>query len=255
MLTTPLKNSFRIALAEHPCADIRPKFLNSQPLEEEKKEGKQLFMYSFSVAVLLSSIMWLVFIIGWIGHVSIAKFGIHPQRLDGLPGILLSPFIHEEFIHIFSNTLPFFALTMGLFYFYPLLAWRVLLLTTVISGAFVWAVGDPYSLHFGASGLIYAFAGFLFFSGLFRRNLRLMAISAIVYFLYGSIFWGIIPNDPHVSWQAHLGGLLSGILCAFIFRRHKSGDDDEDDVFKHEAHDPDHHFRIDDFIERKAPEE
>ena len=41
--------------------------------------------------------------------------------------------------------------------------------------------------HIGASGLVYGFASFIFFSGLIRRYARLMVLSLLVVFLYGGM--------------------------------------------------------------------
>jgi membrane associated rhomboid family serine protease len=207
------------------------------------------------MAMLFLSIIWLIFIIGWLGDLDLSRFGVHPKRADGLPGILFAPFIHEAFTHILSNTLPFFILILGLFYFYPSLAWKVFLLTVVLSGTFVWLVGSPYTYHFGASGLIYAFAAFLFFSGVFRKNVRLMAISAAVYFLYGGMFWGILPGEVHISWESHLGGFLSGLLCAVIYRRNRKDSDEEFEVQDNENDEEHDQFRITDYVERKNEED
>jgi hypothetical protein len=74
------------------------------------------------------------------------------------------------------------------------------------------------SYHIGMSGLVYLLAGFLFFSGVFRRFLPLQAISLFVVFLYGSMIWGIFPMEEKVSWEGHLMGFILGIIQAFWFR-------------------------------------
>ena len=81
----------------------------------------------------------------------------------------------------------------------------------------VWIVGrDAY--HIGASGLIYGFAAFLFFSGVIRKNINLLAISLLVIFLYGSLIWGILPYDYRISWESHLMGGFTGVAVAFFYR-------------------------------------
>ena len=89
----------------------------------------------------------------------------------------------------------------------------------MLSGIVLWVVGRA-NWHVGASGLIYAIAFFLFFSGLIRKHIPLIAISLVITMIYGSMFWQIFPwqkNDP-VSWEGHLSGGITGLLLAVAFR-------------------------------------
>tara|TARA_B100000989_G_scaffold241003_1_gene187878 strand:- start:2755 stop:3108 length:354 start_codon:yes stop_codon:yes gene_type:complete len=87
-----------------------------------------------------------------------------------------------------------------------------------ISGIWLWCVGRE-SFHIGASGLIYAMASFLFFSGILRKNTQLSAVALLVIFIYGGFFWGLFPMNPKVSWEGHLTGFVAGVLVAFVFRK------------------------------------
>ena len=73
--------------------------------------------------------------------------------------------------------------------------------------------------HIGASGLIYGMAFFLFFSGILRKHHRLIAISLLTVFFYGSMVWGIFPVPASISWEAHLFGAICGTLLAFYYRK------------------------------------
>jgi membrane associated rhomboid family serine protease len=146
------------------------------------------------------------------------EWGILPRSLSGLVGILTSPFIHADTDHLLANTLPLLVVGTGLYYFYRELATRVIAMIWLFSGFWVWMIarGD---YHIGASGLIYGFVAFLFLSGLLRRDRRLMAISMLVVFLYGSMVWGILPIDQRISWESHLLGSVAGIFAAWYFRK------------------------------------
>ena len=87
----------------------------------------------------------------------------------------------------------------------------------LFTGFWVWLAARDSS-HIGASGLIYGFVCFLFFSGLLRKDTRLMAVSLLVTFLYGSMVWGILPVDQSISWESHLFGSIAGIFCAYYYR-------------------------------------
>jgi membrane associated rhomboid family serine protease len=86
-----------------------------------------------------------------------------------------------------------------------------------MSGLWLWAIGRP-SFHIGASGLLYALASFLFFSGFIRKHTKLMSISMFVVFLYGGMVWGIFPMKKHISWEGHLAGALAGLILAYWFK-------------------------------------
>jgi membrane associated rhomboid family serine protease len=180
--------------------------------------------------------MWLT----WIFQVADGRdfyyLGIYPRRFDGLPGIITSPFVHGSFNHLISNTFPFLFLLTAIFYFYRNIAWRLVIYSCLATGFLVWALARP-SYHIGASGQIYCYASFLFFSGIVRKNVNLLAISLLVIFLYGSMIWGIFPVEPEISFESHLVGLVVGGIMAVYFRhegppttvREEEVEDDDDE--------------------------
>jgi membrane associated rhomboid family serine protease len=105
-----------------------------------------------------------------------------------------------------------------MFYFYRPIAFSVFFWIYVMTGVWLWAAGRE-AYHIGASGLIYGFSSFLFFSGIFRKERTLMVLSLLVTFLYGGLVWGILPLSPQISWEAHLLGSLAGFITAFYFRK------------------------------------
>lgn len=162
--------------------------------------------------------IWLVFWFEVRFGYNFSKYGIYPQTLSGLKGVVLSPFIHGSIQHLYHNTIPLFVLSMALFYFYRRIAWKVLLLGIVVSGILTWYIGRP-SFHIGASGLIYVLVSFIFFKGVFAKHYRLIALSLLVIFLYGSLIWYALPLEEGVSWEGHLSGLITGLLFALIFKK------------------------------------
>jgi membrane associated rhomboid family serine protease len=106
-----------------------------------------------------------------------------------------------------------------LFYFYRKIAFKVLLYGTFLSGLLTWVIArDAY--HIGASGIIYLLFSFILFSGLIRKYYRLIAVSLIVIFLYGSMIWYILPTKEEISWEGHLSGFIVGLLFVFIYKNH-----------------------------------
>ncbi|NEO65782.1 MAG: rhomboid family intramembrane serine protease, partial [Moorea sp. SIO4G2] len=94
-------------------------------------------------------------------------------------------------------------------------------ITMLVGGLGVWLLGAPNSVHIGASVLIFGYLGFLLFRGFFERNLPSIFLSILVGFLYGGLVWGVLPSQPHVSWQGHLFGFIGGILAARLLARRK----------------------------------
>lgn len=168
-------------------------------------------------------IAWLVFIIERLNEFNFLAYGILPRKLSGIIGIITSVFIHGDIQHISSNTLPILVLGMMLFYFYKKIAKATFVWIWLVSGIWLWIGGRSSEVnlmyHIGASTLIYGLATFLFFSGVVRRHLRLMVVSALVVFLYGSIMWGIFPLKSEISWEGHLFGALAGVLVAYNYRK------------------------------------
>lgn len=164
------------------------------------------------------AVMWVVEIInGFIGH-RLSLWGILPRTTPGLIGIPLSPFLHGSFNHVLSNTIPFLVLggLGGLRGGQKLVG--ISLFIIVAGGAGVWLLGRP-AVHVGASGLVFGYFGYLVANGWFdRRPLSILAAIAVIV-VYGSLVFGVIPTTGFVSWEAHLFGLLAGVLAARLTRR------------------------------------
>jgi membrane associated rhomboid family serine protease len=188
-------------------------------IKDERDFFRKKMLLSMLIPGVFVFVMWLVKIIEVLFDLDLSNFGIYPLSLEGLPGILFSPFIHANFGHLFNNSLPLFFLGTALFYFYSEIAVKVSLWTYFLTGILVWFAGRN-AWHIGASGLIYGFASFLFFSGIIRKYFRLVALSLLIVFLYGSMVWGIFPNIyREVSWESHMLGFISGIILAVWYRK------------------------------------
>ena len=188
--------------------------MESTTLNEEKRK----FIQSLIFPSLFLLVLWLVKLIEIISEQDFYVFGIYPRELYGLKGILFSPFLHGGMNHLIDNSIPLFLLMVALFYFYHEIAFRVFLLSFFVTNIMVW-LGARASFHIGASGLIYSFASFLFFSGIFRRYPRLVAISLLVVFLYGSMIWGLFPLDVTISFESHIYGSVVGLVMSIFYRK------------------------------------
>jgi len=191
--------------------------LESQ-IETESAHFKRRIRLSIIIPFILVALMFIVKAVEILFDLRFSDSGIYPLTIKGLPGIILSPFIHADFKHLLSNSLPLFLLSTALFYFYSEISMKVLSMAWFFTGLLVWIAGRD-AWHIGASGLVYSLASFLFFSGILRRYFRLVALSLLIVFLYGSMVWGIFPGIyRNVSWESHMLGFFSGLMLAIWYR-------------------------------------
>lgn len=152
---------------------------------------------------------------------SLDRFGVRPRTLGGLMGIAFAPLLHMGFGHLIANTLPL--ITLG--WLIMLRETRDLIVVTVLSalasGLGVWLIGASYSVHIGASGVIFGYFGFLLFRGYFERSLLSIGLSLAVAAVYGGMLWGVFPSGFRISWEGHLFGFLGGVLAARLMSRPK----------------------------------
>lgn len=171
------------------------------------------------IASILLIIIWLVKIFEVYTGFELTEYGVFPRKPSGLKGIIFSPMIHSDFGHLISNSTSLFILTFSLFALYTRSALLVFPIVYLFHGLAVWFIARE-AFHIGASGLVYGFASYLFFIGVFRKDSRSIALSLLVVFLYGGLAWGVLPTDPNVSFEAHLSGAVIGFICSIIFRKY-----------------------------------
>lgn len=202
---------------------------------------KKIKLYNIlKYPLLFIFVMWGVKLFEVYFEISFVEYGVLPRDISGIKGVLLSPFIHKDFKHLINNTFPIIVLGGLLSYFYKKNYKSIFPMLYIVSGILLWGIGRT-SFHIGASGIIYALASFIFFSGLISKNKNLAALSLIVIFVYGSLFWGLFPIQLEMSWEGHLSGFLSGLIFAWSYR-------DELPVRKK------YQWEIDEEIEEKAQE-
>lgn len=197
--------------------------------EEEKK-----ILYSVIPGLILVGLMWIVHLIAFVSALNFASWGLYPLRFSGLLGIVTSPFLHGDFNHLISNSLPLFILLSLVFYTYPESAKPLLIWLFVATGFWTWCFARQ-AYHIGASGLVYGYVSFVFFSGVFKKNKEAIAFSLLMVFLYGGLLLGLIPQENHISWEGHLSGFVAGGVYAYIFREWDQVSEDESSFYHLEA--------------------
>lgn len=230
------------------CLTLHRKFQGEKMLFESKTSTeKRQFIHAVFIPLIIGILMILSFLLergmNWDFHTA----GVFPRRLENIRGVFTLIFIHGDWGHLANNVISFTILGSCLYFFYKQIASKVLFISYIISGLILWIIGRD-SWHIGASGLIYSLAFFLFFSGMIRKYIPLIAISLIVAFVYGSMVWHIFPweiKDP-ISWEGHLAGGIIGFVLSIWYRNEgpqkpivnwEEEDDDDTDPYSEENED------------------
>lgn len=174
--------------------------------------------FSILYPVLFVLLLWTIRVFEDVEKINLSFYGLYPRTIKGLLGIITSPLLHADYDHLWANSLPLLVLGPIILFFYRSIAFQIFFWVYVMTGVWVWAAGRD-SYHIGASGIIYGFITFLFFSGIFRKDTRLLALSLLVTFLYGSAIWGILPLQNGMSYESHMLGSLAGLITAYNFRK------------------------------------
>lgn len=180
--------------------------------------SKHNFRLALKVTLGFVVLLWAIHLLNWGLGYTLNRFGVWPRSLSGMVGVVAAPLLHSGFTHLFQNSAPLLVLGTGMLFVYPNASVRALPTIYVGTGLLVWLLGRG-SIHIGASGLIYGMLAFVFFSGIVKRDARGVALSMLVFFLYGSMTWGIFPQGNSVSWESHLAGAAVGTVLALRFRR------------------------------------
>ena len=166
--------------------------------------------------------MWILELLDQLSGNQLDQLGIHAREIDGMPEILTAPFLHAGWDHLMSNSLPFVVLGF-LVLLSGLARWLVSsLIIIVISGMTAWLLTPVHTIILGASGLIFGWLTYLLARGLWSRRPAQVVIAVLVLLVYGGLIWGLFPGSAGISWQAHLGGAVGGVLAAWLLHRRAS---------------------------------
>jgi membrane associated rhomboid family serine protease len=165
------------------------------------------------------AVIWILQVLNWAdGYRLDSEFGILPEHASRLPEIFTAPFLHFSWQHIEGNSVPLFVL--GVLAAYRSITRFLLasIIIAVVSGLAVWLFQSSNELTVGASGLIFGYFGYVLVRGFFDRNLVDIGVGLVAGVLYWTILEVAIPGTPGVSWIGHVGGLVGGVLAAWVVR-------------------------------------
>lgn len=164
------------------------------------------------------TVMWIEEIIDVFLDGRLDRYGIVPRQIDGLDGVVFSPFLHGDFRHLIANSLPFLILGSAIALGNADRFIRVTLLVGLIGGLGTWLTGPARSIHIGASGLVFGYLTYLMARGFFARKLSYLLVGILTFVVYGGVLWGVLPS-PGISWQGHLFGAVGGVVAAWTFHQ------------------------------------
>ena len=174
------------------------------------------------VMLLLLAGLWMLEFLDQLSGHQLDQLGIHAREVDGMPEIFTAPFLHAGWDHLLSNSLPFYILGF-LVLLSGLARWLASsLIIIVISGVAAWSLTPAHTIILGASGLIFGWLTYLLARGIWSRRPAQVVVAALVLLVYGGLIWGIFPSGAGISWQAHLGGAIGGVVAAWLLHRRSS---------------------------------
>jgi membrane associated rhomboid family serine protease len=207
---------------------------------------KSLFTI-IAVPLYLVLTLWTIHLLKLTFNLNLGQYGVMPREVSGLIGVIAAPFIHGSLQHLFSNTIPLFVLTAIMIIFYHRVAYKSLFMIYLLTGLAVWLFARGRVVHIGASGVVYGLVSFVFWTGLFRRNIKSIILALLVTILYSGYFMGILPNQKGISWESHLFGAFAGILVAYWYKDDVESDENTKPSWADEEQDPQYFLPRDTF--------
>jgi membrane associated rhomboid family serine protease len=157
-------------------------------------------------------------------HGAWLAYGIRAHDPSGLwPDLLVAPLLHVGLAHLVANTAPFLVLGGLIALQSPSRFAMVTLVGALFGGLVVWVLAPAGSVTIGASGLVFAYLGWLIARAVRERSILAIVVGLLALVLYGGILWGLSPFQVDVSWQGHLGGLCAGVGTALIWPAREGG--------------------------------
>lgn len=184
---------------------------------EQRKADKHRLRRAFNLS--LGFVLLLCVVFGLQHVMDLRAWSVAPGTPAGLLGLLGAPLLHGSFEHLAANAIALLMLGSLALTVYPRATLRALPLLWLGSGLGAWLLGEPGSHHLGASGLTHGLMFVVFTLGLLRRDRAAIAAGMLAFLFYGGMLLTILPQEPGVSWQSHMGGALAGIVSAFLFKR------------------------------------
>jgi membrane associated rhomboid family serine protease len=177
---------------------------------------------AFVIMTVVLGLLWVIEIVNIADNGRLVRFGLRPHQLNGLEGIITSPFLHGNAGHLLANSLPLLALgwivlTSGL------RSWLIATgIIIAVDGVFTWLVAPTGTVVVGASGVVFGWLAYLIARAYFARKFAWIIIAVAAAVTFSSLFAGLVPGTTGVSWQSHVGGFIGGILAGWVLHPRKA---------------------------------
>lgn len=175
---------------------------------------------SFQANILFSAALIAILLAVHIVNLSLGYrlniLGIYPRTFHGLLGIFFAPFLHQDFNHLFFNSIPFFILSNlilaeGRSQFY-----YVSLIVIIVGGFALWMFGKR-GIHIGASGVIMGYFGYLLAHAYMDLTATSIILAVLTLYYFGGLVGSLFPSaHKNVSWVGHVFGFLAGLLAVYL---------------------------------------
>ena len=193
----------------------------SPPSKREPKRYRSYQSFRVNSIWIIIVANFLLLVATMIAPQIIYILGLTPAKFGSQPWTLVTNlFMHAGLWHIIANM-------MTLYFFGTYLArlvgeGRFLLVYFgggILGNVLYILLGPPLSVAVGASGAVFALGGAL---AVMVPRLKVFIIPIPVPIpLWAAVIGGflILSFLPFVAWQAHLGGLILGLIAGYFFRR------------------------------------
>ncbi|MCD7098480.1 rhomboid family intramembrane serine protease [Stenotrophomonas sp. MMGLT7] len=202
--------------------------------QAQRRHDRGRLLRAFNLS--LGCVLLLVAVFAAQGHFDWRPLAVAPLEAHGLWGLLGAPLLHGSLSHLAANASALLILGTLAGSVYPRATLAALPLLWLGSGLGAWLLGDLGSRHLGASGITHGLMFLVFVLGLLRRDRAAIAAGMIGFLFYGGMLLTVLPHEPGISWQSHMGGAVAGIVAALLFyrrdpqppRKRYSWEDEED---------------------------
>lgn len=185
--------------------------------EQQRRHDRRRLLWALNLS--LAFVLLLAIVFSAQSSFDWSPFAIAPHELSGLLGILTAPLLHGSMEHIAANATSLLILGTLAGAVYPRATLWAVPVVWIFAGLGPWLLGAAGTHHLGASGLTHGLMFMVFALGLLRRDRAAIATGMIAFLFYGGMVLSVLPQEPGVSWQAHMGGALGGLIAALLFRK------------------------------------